>query len=238
MKALRLKLYQETACYKKPLAFKVGETYPLPPYATVKGMLHAMLGANEFIPMRLSIQGTYEAKMVDYQAHYFFKKTDVAEFPLVLDGLASKPYEYEHMTKMPLYMHLLYGVQLLIHVEAVPEVLEAIVAAIENGNTHWSLGRWEDLVRIDEYELVEVKEIEERIRLKYNAYILRDVLNSLETELNAVPYQLNWKYEIKNGIRRWEKIDVGYVLAVSGLEFDADDDVLQDQDGNLVFYNL
>lgn len=220
------------------MAFKVGETYPLPPYATVKGMLHAMLGATEFIPMRISIQGTYEAKMVDYQAHYFFKKADVAEFPLVLDGLAAKPYEYEYMTQMPLYMHLLHGVRLLIHVEAAPEVLDGMIAAIESGDTYWSLGRWEDIVRIDEYQQVEVKEIEKRICLSYNAYILQNQLKSLEVETNAVPYQLNWTYEVKNGVRKWQKNDVGYVLAVSGLEFAAGDDVLQDQDGHPVFYNL
>lgn len=35
MKVLKLKLFQETACYKKPFAFKVAETYPLPPYSTI-----------------------------------------------------------------------------------------------------------------------------------------------------------------------------------------------------------
>lgn len=65
MKVLRLKLFQETACYKKPLAFKVGETYPLPPYATVKGWAHALLSADQLIPMRVSVQGGYEAKIMD-----------------------------------------------------------------------------------------------------------------------------------------------------------------------------
>ncbi|REJ22523.1 CRISPR-associated protein Cas5, partial [Caldibacillus debilis] len=30
MKALRIKAFQETACYTKPFANKVTETYPLP----------------------------------------------------------------------------------------------------------------------------------------------------------------------------------------------------------------
>ena len=47
MKALRIKAYQETACYKRPFANKVTETYPLPPYSTVKGMLHAVMAAKE-----------------------------------------------------------------------------------------------------------------------------------------------------------------------------------------------
>ena len=45
MKILKLKLYQETACYKKPFATKVAETYPLPPYSTIIGMFHKILQA-------------------------------------------------------------------------------------------------------------------------------------------------------------------------------------------------
>lgn len=45
MKYLKMKLFQETACYKKPFAFKVAETYPLPPYSTVIGMFHKILVA-------------------------------------------------------------------------------------------------------------------------------------------------------------------------------------------------
>ena len=47
MKILKLKLYQETACYKKPFATKVAETYPLPPYSTVIGMFHKILQHNQ-----------------------------------------------------------------------------------------------------------------------------------------------------------------------------------------------
>jgi CRISPR-associated protein Cas5t len=235
MKALRLKLFQETACYKKPFAFKVGETYPLPPYATVKGMIHAMLGADRFIPMRISIQGKYEAKMLDYQTHYFLKKVGGAEIPLVLDGLAAVSYDYENMTQMPLYTHLLYGVELLLHIEADMDILQAIITSIEEGTTHISLGRWEDLVRIDEYKLVDVAELEDVAELRYNAYIPRKTLAALDTEIESIPYQLNWKYEIKKGVRCWEKIDTGYVL--SGFTFE-EGESLQDEDGELVFYNL
>ena len=76
MRVLKLRLFQETACYKKPFAFKVGETYPLPPYSTIVGMLHKVLKEKkEFIPMRVSVQGNYENKFVDFQSIYFFKKS-------------------------------------------------------------------------------------------------------------------------------------------------------------------
>ena len=61
MKILKLKLYQENVCYRKPFSFKVAETYPLPPYSTVIGMLHNILDAKngETYKFDISIQGTY-----------------------------------------------------------------------------------------------------------------------------------------------------------------------------------
>lgn len=226
MQALRLKLFQETACYKKPLAFKIGETYPLPPYSTVKGMLHALLDATEYIPMRISIQGRYDTLIIDYQSHYFIKKMNNNQFPLIFDGLAYAP-ETEQMTKMPLYMHLLYNINLIIHVDASPDVLQRLITGIESGNTHLSLGRWEDLVRIDEYKLVDINlsEIEETM-LDNNAYVPNYLLPPY---IRYIPYRLNFKYQIKHGIREWEKISVGYVkqgttLVKTGIGIELDQD--------------
>ena len=74
MKALRLDLFQETACYRKPFAIKISETYPLPPYSTINGLLHRILDAKEYIPIRISIQGDYESLVNEYQTTYFYKK--------------------------------------------------------------------------------------------------------------------------------------------------------------------
>jgi CRISPR-associated protein Cas5t len=232
MKALRMKLFQETACYKKPFASKVAETYPLPPYSTVKGMLHALIRADAFIPMRLSIQGQYEAKLLDYQRYYFFKKKEMSSFPLILDGVRGVDFSYDkgEMTTMPMYTHLLYRVKLLIHVEAEDEVLENIIRAIETGSGHYSLGRWEDLVRMDEYKLVHVHELDEEKELRYNAYIPKHLLDE---EIRHIPYEVNWKYEIINGIRQWETVHVGYVLKGTT----APEGAMVDEDGELVFYH-
>ena len=233
MKALRLELFQETACYKKPFAFKVGETYPLPPYSTVKGMLHSLLNAEKFIPMELSIQGSYETIVEDYQTHYLFKKAGVQEFPLVLDGLGYTP-EYEAMTKMPLYTHLLYNVKLIIHVKAQEDVLHGIDKNIRNATQHLSLGRWEDLVRIDDCCMVELVENTERIRTRIPAFV---PIGYLDEWMNYIPFRLNWKYNIKNGVREWEKIKAGYVDA--GVTFEKNTVLVENlEDGYPVFLNL
>ena len=209
MKALRLELYQETACYKKPFAFKVGETYPLPPYSTVKGWLHALLEAEQLIPMHLSVQGNYEAKMLDYQAHYFAKKQQSDEFPLILAGLPGvQDHDFADMTRMPLYVHLLYNVHLLLHVVAEESILDRLAERIIQADCHLSLGRWEDLVRVDNVELVDVRPVDAPAVTEYDAYIPAEMLDEA---IPSIPYRLSWTYDIRGNTRRWHTVDVGYV---------------------------
>jgi CRISPR-associated protein Cas5t len=231
MKALRLELYQETACYKKPFAFKVGETYPLPPYSTVKGWLHALLEAEQLIPMHLSVQGNYEAKMLDYQAHYFAKKPQSDEFPLILAGLPGvQEHEFVDMTQMPLYVHLLYNVHLLLHVVAEESVLKQLAERIVHADSHLSLGRWEDLVRVDKVELVDINPIDVPMESAYDAYVPMEML---PLKVRSIPYRLNWVYEIRNGTRRWRTVEVGYVP--KGKTFNPGSKVWKDEKGSLVF---
>lgn len=217
MKVLRLDLYQESACYKKPFAYKVTETYPLPPYSTVKGMLHSILKAEEFIPMQLSIQGTYESIFNSYNTMYFYKSNEV--------------------TTMPLNTHMLFGVDLTIHVKADLDTLEGIIEGIKTASDHFSLGRREDLVRIKKAELVEVKEFkidedfEELPTITKPIYIPKE---KLPCYLNGINYRLNWKYEIIDEIRQWEKIDVMYTDI--GEELD-EGIVLMDSYMDMVFFN-
>lgn len=235
MKALRLRLFQETACYKKPFAFKVGETYPLPPYSTVKGWLHALLMADRFIPMQISIQGSHETKILDYQSHYFFKKSSSDEVAITLDGLAGIEYDFKDMTQMPLYVHLLYNVDLLIHVASDEEILKKLKYRLDTLTVHPSLGRWEDLVRVDECSFVKLQELNLAKPISYDAYIpIREIEKHDEYygKKSFIPYRLNWTYEIRNGVRKWNTVDVGYIP--KGTDFQ-EGEAFVDEDGELVF---
>ncbi|MEG0306465.1 MAG: type I-B CRISPR-associated protein Cas5b [Clostridium sp.] len=195
MKALKLKMYQETACYKKPFAFKVTETYPLPPYSTVIGMIHNVIGASsgEYVPMDISIQGKYEGIFNTYNTTMFYKAKDV--------------------TTMPLNVHMLLGVNLTIHISAEDEVLERVVNGFKNTGEIFTLGRREDLIRVDSIKMVEVESLiaskrsNDGVLLKNNAYIPE----KYEYNLNGINYRLNKKYTIINNLRRWEKISSIYV---------------------------
>ncbi|MFC7394018.1 type I-B CRISPR-associated protein Cas5b [Scopulibacillus cellulosilyticus] len=236
MKALRLKCFQETACYTKPFASKVAETYPLPPYSTVKGMIHAVMNATELIPFSLSVQGDFETRIVDYRKTYMVKKKGFA-MPIIMDGLSSDVpvYDNKTMTSMPLYTHMLYNVNLIIHVRAEEDLLEKMLVAFQNNDQHLSLGRYEDLLRLDDVEIVELEECE-GAELTNNIYIPVYYLNE---NISGIPYQLNWIYNIKDGLREWEKIKVKYVPKATDIYDDAMTQTLYiDQEENLVFWNV
>ena len=43
MKGVRIEAYQNLVNYRKPTSFQLKESYPLPPYSTVIGMIHALV---------------------------------------------------------------------------------------------------------------------------------------------------------------------------------------------------
>lgn len=223
MKVLKLELFQETACYKKPFAMKISETYPLPPYSTISGMIHKILNADEYIPIDVSVQGEYESIVNNYQTTYFYKSKKV--------------------TKMPMNCHLLFNVKLIIHLKAKRDVLDKIVNKISELDEFLSLGRREDLVRIDNVKLVEIcdrildpydEDEEENVmpyfRLKYPIYIPKKKGTG---NIYGINYRLNKFYNLKDGLRNWKKIDVTYVEKDEILD---QGEILIDEDDDIIFF--
>ena len=212
MKILKIKLFQESACYKKPFAFKVAETYPLPPYSTVIGMFHKILQAKpgEYFPMNISIQGNYESIFNNYQTLRMFKGK-------------------EQVTTMPRNVHQLLNVDLLIHVKAQDDIIDKIYENVVTGKETFTLGRNEDLVRIDEIKSVEKTEkIEIAYVDDYNAY----VPVWIDNEVEGINYRLNTTYEIKDDLRQWKKVDVKYIERHSQNRVE---NFLKDEDGDCIF---
>ena len=213
MKILKLKLFQETACYKKPFAFKVAETYPLPPYSTVIGMLHKILGADsgEYYPMNISVQGEYESIFSNYQNLRMFKGKD-------------------EVTAMPRNVHQLLNVHSLIHVKAEDDVIDKIYNNIINGVETFTLGRNEDLVRVEEIKYVnEITKTDGDIN-KYNAY---GPMYYDDGFLEGINYRLNTTYKIVNDLRKWNKVDVKYIEKHTSNKLD---EVEIDEDGDNMFF--
>ncbi len=212
MKILKLKLYQETACYKKPFATKVAETYPLPPYSTIIGMFHKILQAKpgEYFPMNISIQGEYESIFNNYQNLRMYKGKD-------------------KVTSMPRNVHQLLNVHLIIHVQAEDDIIEKLYQNILNGTESFTLGRNEDLVRVDEIKMLTyIKEVEE-VTINHSAYIPEwmDLVGS------GINYRLNTTYTIKDDIRKWNKVNAKYVEKHTnvGILY-----CLQDEDNDYIYF--
>lgn len=230
MKVLKLKLFQETACYKKPFAIKITETYPLPPYSTVSGLIHKVLGATEYIPLKISIQGSYESIFNNYQTTYFYKKDTI--------------------TSMPMNSHMLLNVNLIIHIGAEEEVLKEIYDKLINFDEYLSLGRKEDLLRIDDMYFTEVEEFDidedneeeyelTEFKIKRPIYIPKEKLE--DKYVSGISYRLNNYYTndtTKDKKRIWNKVDTYYVESGKNIKCGS---ILLDTDKNerdLVYFNI
>lgn len=183
MKAIRLKLYQETANYRLPASFDLKQSYPLPPYSTVIGMVHSLCEFTTYQPMKVSIQGKHFSRVNDLYTRHQFKPG--AKFEAGRHQL--KTSEGFGITSGPGHTEMLVDVNLLIHIipedqSLVPVIEKAFKAPIE----YPSLGRREDLVKIDSCDVVEVEERE------LDADMAEDLnIDAQNSELSAyVPYEL------------------------------------------------
>lgn len=196
------------------MAFKVGETYPLAPFSTVKGMLHAVLEAKKYIPMRLSIQGKSESLMIDYQKKYMFKmkRRKIPIVPLLIGLDLEVEMSPEIVTTMPMYQHLLFNVEHIIHIEADEMILEQLYEALIHNSTPLSLGRWEDVVRIDTIDFVEVEQGELQ-SVNFAQYRPLEEKEDFLEVINKRVFKLPMKYEIVAGRREWDYIESIFVPA-------------------------
>ena len=249
MKAIRLKIFQNLVNYKLPASFQLKETYPLPPYSTVIGMVHNACEFTEYVPMKVSVQGKYHSKVNDLMTRYEFKpgmNFDKSRHQLNVDGFG--------IGRGVSTVELLSEVELLIHI--IPEnqeLVEEICEKLTYPHEYLSLGRREDLIVFGELpKIVEVEEteLEEDLSIKnsYSAYIPIEILKEEAVKIGSkegvkisgTVYKLTKDYEIKNygtakspkNFRVWNKIKVVYGSDITGLE---EENVYVDEDKNLVF---
>jgi CRISPR-associated protein Cas5t len=248
MKAVRIKLEQELVNYKVPTSFQLKETYPLPPYSTVSGMIHSLCGFEDYRAMKISVQGKYLSKVNDLFTRYEFKpgtSYEAGRHQLETNGFG--------ISRGVATCELLTEVELLIHI--IPEeqaLIEQIERAFLFPIEFPSLGRREDLAVIKEVRTVNVYEkvLESDIELEnnYTAYIPEKLLENRAVILGGVAgieqrgtrYSINKYYEkINYGtdkspkvFRKWNKVQVVYSSKIVAVE---DESVLVDEDENIVF---
>lgn len=227
-KVLKVKLFQEVAVYRNPITMEIIETYPLPAPSTILGFIQNMIG-NEieiragYIPIDLSIQGTYDAIMRDYQ--WYIKGIKKEKYPIVLN--------------------ILNNVDLTIHIKAEDILLNKIKDSLKDPPYYPYLGRAEDLVFIKDVKYVDVKEEEiDYYEIQKPTYIKRELARNLK--LNGILYKLSTygcikQFEIPKGKKRKDIINIrefiwqDYIY-VEKDRIEIDTKILKDEEGDLIWW--
>ena len=254
MKAIKLKLYQNMVNYKVPTSFQLKESYPLPPYSTVIGMVHSLCDFKEYKPMKISISGSYFSKVNDLYTRYEFKNGNPFEtgrHQLNVNGYG--------INRGVATTELLVDVNLTIHIipkDQSEEFLNTIFEAFKYPREYPSLGRREDIVLIKDVKIVDVekKKLEKDLSngednfayIPVN-FIQEKLVNHGDKKIGmniyGTRYELTKNYILNNigtkakpkMIRSWEKEKVIYSSNIKGFKRR---EVPVDTDNEIVFCEL
>lgn len=215
LKAIKFKCYQNMPNYRRPASFDFKETFKLPPYSSVIGMIHKICNCQngEYMPMRLSIQGTSESINTDLYTRYFFspdKCEGDREYFAILNKNENKQTGLIRGTGVS---ELLIDVNLLIHI--VPEnddLFDTILNGLKRPSVYPALGRHEDILCIDT-DSIKIIDIEETYitNIKYDAYIPLEYFRE-EDNITGTIYLINKVFYTSSGTRKWkEKVKVKYI---------------------------
>lgn len=232
-KAIKIECYQNMANYKKPSSIQVQESFKLPPYSTVIGMIHKVCNFTEYKPMKISIQGNSKSSITDMYTRYFFGiKYDYTRHSLWVKN----DNGFDGITRGLGYAELIVDVDLIIHV--VPEdesLFNEILDKLKNPSIYPALGRHEDILRIDKIDSVELEDTSE-ITLKNDAYIPLDIIEKIDGDIAGTVYNLNKVFSIneKTKIRYWkEKIKVKYVKSGKKIYFEENEIIKKEKNSDL-----
>lgn len=223
-KAVRIMAYQNMASYRVPSSLAIKESYPLPPYSSVIGMVHAACGFQSYVPMQVSIQGKCKSHVSELYTRYEFgqyTKYEAGRHQIQLkngdDTLG--------MNRGVASIELLVDVYLILHI--IPED-EAMIPVIAEGMLHpknyLSLGRHEDLIRIDAVDICELAwtELEDSMVVPWDAYIPVEERNRLGFASPATIYKLHKNYTIDPNlqIRLWNSVRAQFVKGGAASEIE------------------
>ena len=197
-RAIRIECYQRTANYRKPSSFIIKESYPMPPYSTVIGMVHAVCGFKEYHPMKVSIQGTNSGSVSELYTRYSFSmdsKYEAGRHNICIDEGDKKYGAFKGIA----HVELICNSRMIIHIVPEEKDYDRVLEGLNNPVVYPSLGRYEDLLDIQSVREVTLSE---KIRGKFN----NDIYVPVSRDRAGTVYTLNKEYEItKQGLRRWKK---------------------------------
>ncbi len=230
MKTLRLKLYQNLCNYRKEGGFGYIQTYPLPTPSMVRGMVHSVLGLTEYNPLKISIQGKSDGVVTNLQRVYKFDRDPKSrpQNPYIVYVKKSQ----KTATHSILFLDLQINVNLIIHISFKNESLnDRLFNAINEKII--TLGRNEDIVRVDEAKLVDIATPTSRsVITKLPMYVLPNYLGMPSGTRLRLPFYYRTVESFEEN-RFFYYVDVNYVGEGTSL---IKEQLLEDEEGNIVCF--
>lgn len=206
-KAIRLQCFQSLANYRKPSSFIIKETFPLPPYSTVLGMIHAACEFTTLHSMKLSIQGINAGTISELYTRYSFSAG--AKYEEDRHQICVKDTENYGVFKGIANVELVCNNQMVIHIMPEEKDFQKVYESLKNPPRYLSLGRYEDILDVERVDIVSILQREE-VAVKRDMYIPVDYEMDegeklLENQQSTI-YTLTKEYEVtKQGMRRWKQ---------------------------------
>lgn len=201
-RAIRLQCFQNLANYRKPSSFIIKETFPLPPYSTVLGMIHVACGFTSFHPMKLSIQGTNQGTISELYTRYSFSPG--GKFEEGRHQICINDDQRYGIFKGIANVELVCENHMVIHIIPEKEDFDLIYESLKNPPRYLSLGRYEDILDVERVDIVNLY-LDESVTAKRDIYVPVDSEIS-GGEYGTTIYNLTKEFEVtKQGMRRWKK---------------------------------
>jgi len=242
-RAIRIKSRQALSNFRKPASFLIKETYPLPPYSTIIGMVHTACDfeRGSYHQMEVSVQGVANSTISDLYTRYSFNagaSYEADRHQIQIKGESKNYGVFKGVANIELICEL----ELIIHIKPTDNDFEAVLNGLRNPKRYPALGRHEDLLDIFEVKDVSIEKQRE-VYTKYDIYVPlkcfknsdadANVLDKAECRQEGLPdgltgtlYSLNKEFIIKD-IRVWKE-PVKAVLIPKG---DSLDKFNVDEDG-------
>lgn len=235
MKAVKIDCYMEMAHFKCPNWFDSLFTYPLPPPSTVVGMVCALCNWKEKHEIRVSIAGSPSGIDVENVRRWkggAFSSVEneefKARFPIRVKGVSDRGKPgYIGWVSGTARLHYLSDLHLRLHINAEnQDDIKNVYNAFLHPRFYPSLGRREDLVRIDAVKIVEITSYRQLKKIDLSAWT---PVEPTRRAMGTV-YKLHKDWKIKNDRRIFD--DTRVFLSDKGCV-----EVGQvDEEGDLVFF--
>lgn len=209
MKAVMIQGHMDTARFSIPgWNGKRGETYPLPPFSTIAGMVHFLCRWDSWHDMKMSVSGNGVINKPEICMRWrggAVAGSETEEFKQRFPVRVKSGDSFVGWVNTPIYESVVSDLDLRLHV--MPEnqkEVDVICRKILNPRTFPSLGRHEDLIRIDGVQVVNVLPAQE-MTLDMCIYTPATV------ETPGTVYTIHKDYVIDKGKRRFNDVRVKYL---------------------------